>query len=80
MDPLHETVTWEPKTGVTKTRGGGWGVGARAGAGVGVYLSLILFVSFCFCFCFLKNAVLGLRLGLVSTLTLNLKQYSLIKR
>ena len=78
MDPLHETVTWEPKTGVTKTRGGG--VGAGAGAGVGVYLSLILFVSFCFFFCFLKNAVLGLRLGLVSTLTLNLKQHCLIKR
>ena len=59
--------------------GGGWGAGAGAGAGVGVYLSLILFGSFCF-FCFLKNAVLGLRLGLVSTLTLNLKQHSLIKR
>ena len=45
---------------------GGWGVGAGAGTGVGVYLSLILFVSFCFFFCFLKNAVLGLRLGLVN--------------
>ena len=76
MDPLLETVTWEPKTGVTKTRGGGWGVGAGAGAGVGVYLSLILFVSF-FLFLFFKECCFRFK---VRVGVLNLKQHSLIKR
>ena len=58
------------KTGVSKTRGGGSGQGPGS----------IFFLFVLFCFFFFKNAVLGLRLGLVSTLTLNLKQHSLIKR
>ena len=46
----------------------GVSVERRVGAGVGVYLF------------FLKNAVLGLGLGLVSILTLAVKQHSLKKK